>query len=306
MNLKVLNRLIKKSRYWHKRTSYSLFQRLANHFERKKQEIIFDVIDELKVHSDSVAHDANSGQSEVIWICWFQGLDSAPELVRRCIDSVHTNSDGLNVTIITDNNFSDYVTLPADIIRKYNSGLIGKAHFSDILRCCLLYEYGGVWLDATIFLTRGLSPSFLNGSFCSLRFKFSEGYGSISNGFWATYFLASEKKGYLIGCVKNVLINYWQEYDMAIDYFLMDYIFSFLFEKDPLARKIILSQPELGEERFLLKKNMSNTYTSELLDKFKQDSVGVYKLSYKEQYRITNNGQPTFYSKILDGSFRLL
>lgn len=33
------------------------------------------------------------------------------------------------------------------------------------------------------------------------------------------------------------------------------------------------------------------------------DPVGIYKLSHKEQYRTSDNGQPTVYSQILDGSF---
>ena len=36
-----------------------------------------------------------------------------------------------------------------------------------------------------------------------------------------------------------------------------------------------------------------------------QDPVGIYKLSHKEQYRTSDSGQPTVYSKILDGSFSL-
>lgn len=50
MNLNVTNKLIKKTRRWHKKTGFSLFQRAASHFEQKKKETIFSVIDDLKVH----------------------------------------------------------------------------------------------------------------------------------------------------------------------------------------------------------------------------------------------------------------
>ncbi len=305
MHINLINKIIKKTRRWHKKTRLSFFQRTASYFEKKKKEIIHHVIDQLNIPFDPEGQGTNREQSKIIWICWFQGLDSAPELVKHCIDSVHNNNGDLEVVIITDSNFPDYVSLPSGIIDKYNSGLIGKAHFSDILRCCLLHKYGGIWLDATIFLTRELSPSFSNTSFCSLRFKNSADYSSVSNGFWTTYLLASEKNGYLIGHVMDLLIKYWQKYDVAIDYFLMDYIFNYLFERNPMARKIILAQPELGQERFLLKNNLNNRYSSELIAKFEQDKIGIYKLSYKQKYRLSENGQPTLYSKILDGSFRL-
>jgi Capsular polysaccharide synthesis protein. len=302
MNLNVTNKLIKKTRRWHKKTGFSLFQRAARHFEQKKKETIFSVIDDLKLQSDVVG-TAESVQSRIIWICWFQGLEGAPELVKRCIESVYKLSGSLKTVIITDNNFSDYLSLPPNIINKYKSGLIGKAHFSDILRCCLLHKYGGIWLDATIFLTRELSSSFFRTSFCSLRFKYNENYGSISNGLWTTYLLASEKNGYLIGRVMDGLIKYWGKYDVAIDYFLMDYIFRYFFENDEIAQKYILAQPVLGKNRFLLKSNMNNSCSVELLEQLSQDKTGIYKLTYKEKYRTSDNGQPTVYSQILDGSF---
>ena len=304
MNLNLTNKLIKKTRRWQKKTGLSLFQRAAEHFEQKKKETIFSIIDDLKIQSDD-SHPMASMQSHTIWICWFQGLDSAPDLVKRCIDSVYKHSNGYQVIIITEDNFSDYVSLPFDIIDKYNMGLIGKAHFSDLLRCCLLYKYGGVWLDSTMFLTRDFPSYFLNYSFCSLRFTSVECSEAISKGFWTTYFLASEKNGYLIGNVMNVLLRYWKKHDAIIDYFLMDYIFCYYFENDIRSRDIILSQPILGKNRFLLRNNMSNSFFLELKDKFMADHIGIYKLSYKDSYRMVDNGKPTLYSQILDDTFRL-
>lgn len=304
MNLNVTNKLIKKTRRWHKKTGFALFQRAAAHFEQKKKETIFSVIDGLQLQPEE-AGSAEPAQSRIIWICWFQGLESAPELVKRCIESVYKHSGGLKVVIINDHNFSQYIELPSYIIDKYNSGLIGKAHFSDILRCCLLHEYGGVWLDSTIFLTKELPSSLLELPFCSLRFKYSGSYGSISNGLWTTYLLASDKNGYLIGCIKETLIKYWLNYDVAIDYFLLDYILCYFLESDLKFKKYLLAQPILGDNRFSLKKIMNDSYSVKVKYKLLLDTTGIYKLSHKEQYRTSDSGQPTVYSKILDGSFSL-
>ena len=48
MNLNVTNKLIKKTRRWHKKNGLSFFQRAAEHFEQKKKETLFGVIDALK------------------------------------------------------------------------------------------------------------------------------------------------------------------------------------------------------------------------------------------------------------------
>ena len=103
----------------------------------------------------------------------------------------------------------------------------------------------------------------------------------------------------------NVLLEYWQKHDKIIDYFLMDYIFSYFFENDSHSREIILSQPVLGENRFLLKNSMNEHFSLEIQKQFMEDPIGIYKLSYKGSYRTSNNGQPTIYSLILDGTFEL-
>lgn len=41
-----------------------------------------------------------------IWMCWWQGEENAPEIVRACIDSVRRNAGGHEVVVITDENLS--------------------------------------------------------------------------------------------------------------------------------------------------------------------------------------------------------
>ena len=50
-----------------------------------------------------------SDRSNKIWMCWWQGLDSAPEIVKACVESVRRNAGGREVIIITDKNVSNYV-----------------------------------------------------------------------------------------------------------------------------------------------------------------------------------------------------
>ena len=48
-------------------------------------------------------------ESNKIWICWFQGLDEAPNIVKKCIESVEKNNPDKEIVIITTNNIHDYV-----------------------------------------------------------------------------------------------------------------------------------------------------------------------------------------------------
>lgn len=302
MNLNVTNKLIKKTRRWHKKTGFALFQRAAAHFEQKKKETIFSVIDGLQLQPEE-AGSAEPAQSRIIWICWFQGLESAPELVKRCIASVQNNAPDAQVIILTDENIPDYLALPEHIKTKYQAGLISKAQYSDIVRCSLLYQYGGIWMDATVFLTRPVPESFYQRTFSSLRFDVAE--NALSQGYWTAYFLAAQKGNALVKLVRDILYRYWQHHDALIEYFLIDYSFLYARERYPQFRQIMDVQPVTGNNRFLIRQFISSKPDVTAMTALNQDPVGIYKLSHKEQYRTLDSGQPTVYSKILDGSFSL-
>jgi len=302
MNLNATNKLIKKTRRWHKKTGFSLFQRAASHFERKKKETIFSVIDDLKVQPDD-AYATEPMQSRIIWICWFQGLDSAPELVKRCIASVQRNTPDAQVIILTDENIPDHLTLPEHIKTKYQAGLISKAQYSDIVRCSLLYQYGGIWMDATVFMTKPLPETFFEETFSSLRFEPSE--NALSEGYWTAYFLAAQKGNPLVKMVRDILYRYWQHHNTLIEYFLIDYSFLYARERYPQFRQVMDQQPVTGNNRFLIRQFISAKPDMAAMKALNNDPVGIYKLSHKEQYRTADNGQPTVYSQILDGSFHL-
>ena len=93
-------------------------------------------------------------KSDKIWICWFQGIENAPELVKACYNSVLKNYKDKEIIVLTEENYEQYVDIPEYILKKWKKGYISFAHFSDILRIELLSKYGGLWLDSTIFTTK--------------------------------------------------------------------------------------------------------------------------------------------------------
>lgn len=89
---------------------------------------------------------------KTIWVFWWQGELAMPPVIKECYKSILRNCNGRTVVLLDQNNFKDYITLPDYILRKFYEGVISKTHFSDILRVGLLKEYGGMWIDAAIFV----------------------------------------------------------------------------------------------------------------------------------------------------------
>ena len=85
-----------------------------------------------------------------------------PEIARICLASIRKHSNGHNVTILTEDNYSRFVNISSSTKSLYESGKIKPAHFADLIRINLLAQRGGVWLDATILLTAPLPEVWFN------------------------------------------------------------------------------------------------------------------------------------------------
>ena len=105
-----------------------------------------------------------------IWVCWWDGKENMPEIVKVCFQSVCNHSAGHPVRLVTKHNYQEYVIIPVYIVEKFNRGMITITHFSDILRMSLLCQHGGFWVDATILMTKPL-PIVHNTGFLQLNIK---------------------------------------------------------------------------------------------------------------------------------------
>jgi len=88
---------------------------------------------------------------KIIWSFW--DTHNKPDLVRASINSWKINAPNWNIIILSNENIYDYLDkseLPRnfDTIEKTNS----IQFKSDLIRLLLLYKYGGLWLDASLFL----------------------------------------------------------------------------------------------------------------------------------------------------------
>ena len=155
---------------------------------------------------------------DVVWFCWLQGLEQAPEMVRACWVSQQRWVRSKRFVFITSKNYREYVTLPADIEQKYDMGIIPHAHFTDLIRLELLIKNGGTWIDSTVMFSSGEYPDKIMDCdlfFFQYRNKNGNEFAGISNWFISAY---SNNKMLMI--LRDMLLNYWRDYDCLMDYFV--------------------------------------------------------------------------------------
>ncbi|HEC1759976.1 TPA: glycosyl transferase, partial [Campylobacter lari] len=94
---------------------------------------------------------------KIIWQFWYQGKDQASPMIQQCFNSVQSQmKDDYTIIILDKDNIKDYLDFPPYVIEKLESNFFGEktiTFFSDLLRVCLLATYGGIWCDASIFLS---------------------------------------------------------------------------------------------------------------------------------------------------------
>jgi len=171
-----------------------------------------------------------------IWVCWQQGEDNMPDIMKICFNNIKRYANGNQVILITDNNYMNYVTIPDYIIKKVKKGKISRTHFSDILRICLLYEHGGLWLDSTVLLTSPLEEMLYD--FFSMKCK-NDLWEHIGKKRWLSYYLYSVKHNILFDFTRRIFFEYTKHHNMFIDYYLIDYIFDMGYDTIPAIRKLI-------------------------------------------------------------------
>ena len=104
----------------------------------------------------------NCPKTKKVWVLWLQGEENAPEIVKACIASTKRAFKGYEYKVLDKSNIHDYIELPDYIEEKYKKGIITHAHYSDIVRVALLSQYGGVWVDATVYCTADGIPSYIS------------------------------------------------------------------------------------------------------------------------------------------------
>lgn len=175
-----------------------------------------------KVFIDRNYSQCDSGMGDTIFVCWLQGMDNAPELVKICYKSLIEHNSSKEIAVITDDNYMDYVKFPQFILDKYNNGCISKTHFSDLLRLELLIKYGGIWVDSTAFFTAPI-PDIISNSGLFVFQSFQEHSGmttGISN-----WFIASSRGNKMLLLERELLYEYWRHNNKLNDYFIFHNFF---------------------------------------------------------------------------------
>ena len=233
-----------------------------------------------------------------IWTAWLQGEENAPEVIRLTIASIRQNAGGHPVIVLTKNNIEQYVEISSLIKQKHDAGIMGHAHFADVIRMRILETYGGIWLDATTLLYESIDSAAFSSAFYSpgLSVK-NERF--ISGSRWNVRFIGGCRDSEYLFIISEMLSSYWQEHNLPIDYFVFDYLLYIVYENDIQFHNIIDNSPQLNVPTHALIIIMNEAYSEQQLNSMMSNQQ-IYTLSYKFAYQTkTTDGKETNYGYLL-------
>ncbi len=241
-----------------------------------------------------------------IWVFWGQGEDSMPPLIKACYRQLtHFNS---NARLITNKNLHNYINLPDTLHNKVIKGKLSWANYSDIIRNKLISQYGGLWLDATVWVTRKIPIDLLNEmpiytanevAQPPANAPFFWTSGDIN---WSSWALWSRDKDYILfSFVAEMLCEIATNKAILPDYVTQDYLIDYACRHSPTInldmRSMILTNPK----RLELAKHMNEPFNADI---YRQITKGefLFKLSFRANWqKQTPTKEQTLYGRVLEG-----
>lgn len=228
--------------------------------------------------------------SNIVWVCWFQGMDQAPDLVKKCYQSLQENLTDREIILLTSENIQEYVEFPDYIIDKWKKGQITHTHMTDLLRLELLIKYGGMWIDATVLCTskRERIPDYFFDSDLFLYQTFKPGRDGQAQPV-SSWLISAKSNNKILQMTRYLCYEYWKKNNEMVDYFLFHDFLVISLEHNKEEWEQIVPRDNAAPHYLLLR--LFDEYNEKMWNAIKEQAP-FHKLTYKfsdEQMKVESS-----------------
>lgn len=233
-----------------------------------------------------------------IWVLWWQGAENMPKLVRLAYQSIVNNSNGHEVILLSQFNYSSYVDIPQAILDKVEKQKMSYAHFSDFIRLQLLSRYGGLWVDSTVLVLKPIDNELFSYPFYSIHTQPHDNKCVGVYRYFVSLMASRPGEPFMLNCY-NIFKEYWMHHDKALDYLFLDYCLDYV-ASNPDYNTVLPNIPFNNKNVLSLLDNFNSPYSEKLWDELTQDTT-FFKLNWKVKAPMqTKEGKETIYGHILN------
>ncbi len=261
--------------------------KVKNKLEKKYKKTLINFDEN---YDDTLPHES----SNKVWVCWLQGMDNAPMIVKKCYESLKQNMPDRDIILITSKNISDYVQFPDYITDKWKTGQISNTHLTDLLRLELLIQYGGMWVDATVFCSDSNIPDYIFNSNLFMYQCLKPGRDGHSH-LISSWLISAKTNNKILMATRKLCYEYWKTHNDLMDYYLLHDFMSIVLEFYPDEWGKIIPADNASSHELLLR--LFDNYDRDLWHAIKEYTP-FHKLTYKfskEEEKLKD----TFYSQLI-------
>lgn len=252
-----------------------------NEFLPKVEETVKPVLSNYKDQSIKNFTDDQKN----IFVFWWDGFDSAPQLVKDCYNSVEKNyGKDFKIYKVDKTNYKELSDLDEFFINKFNNKKITIQTFSDILRFKLINKLGGVWIDSTVLINKplnllsdlkdyGFITAITNNTSAFIN------YDGVTCS-WSSFFIGGSKDNPLFSCLLDCYKYYLSNTKEIPTYFLTDILLT-LCKKYKIGDNILnkYTKTNVKFDIFYLSEHLSNKVTSK--EKENMNKMTIQKLNWR-------------------------
>lgn len=239
-----------------------------------------------------------------VWIFWYQGWENAPQIVKDCRVTTerYLSGEKYNVHYLTKENYTSFVKFPEWIMEKVSSGDITLTEFSNLIREALLYEFGGIWMDATMFMQEPLDEKIMDFRYYTIKRPPDHPMFCISRHRWSTFFVTTNQcKTPFYREMLILNMEYWKREDGIFDYLILDYFMAVILRNHPDMAKEWEDIPGNNAESLFIENNLNNKY-----DPDKWSEITKENSLFKVTYKIPLSDDPeTYYNRVINITKRI-
>jgi len=245
----------------------------------------------------STATQSTVVEKETIWQFWDNPVGKAtPSIVTASIESVKRFKGDFDHKILDNSTIGNYSDLPGYVFDRLKNGRISYAHFADLLRLNLLKNHGGIWMDATLYMTNFVPKYIIDRDF----FVFLTGkLTHFPYSFMQNFFIRAKKGSFLCEAWHQMCVEYWKKEFRVIDYFQHQLMFKSLILNHPIAQKLFDEMPHVCEDEVLqFVDSLFMTFDASEWERIKKTSF-LQKTTYKIPRSVSC--QDTYFSRLSEG-----
>ena len=239
----------------------------------------------------------------IVWTLWYSE-DNLPYVVKSCLDHMKKSLEalGYEVRILDKDNISDWIDM-SDIQFLLDNKSISIQLYSDVLRCRLLYKFGGFWIDSTIAI---LNPDYLEdirqtNSFFTLRNNVKDNWFVLGDR-WTSFFWITFKYNPFFSFLDESMTAFIKKHGSVFEYLHFDYTIAMGYSYVPFIKKeldLMLSFKPTSVAGLMDIVNMP--FDKNVYEEYFYNSP-IQKLTYKKHVPIANNesGDITFWGYLMN------